>query len=71
MTSEPSIIERAFELARSGRCRSIKDVRQKLKDEKFSAVDDHIAGPSIVKQLKTILAEAHANAAPPSTNADE
>ncbi|MGV9010709.1 hypothetical protein [Brevundimonas sp.] len=34
-----SAMERAFELARSGRCRSVRDVKQALKKEGFGNVE--------------------------------
>jgi hypothetical protein len=45
-------IERAFELARGGSCRTIDDIRQQLTREKFEAVQSHLSGQSIAKQLR-------------------
>ncbi len=53
--NERNIFERAFELARDGRCQSMDDIRRKLKAEKFDAVDGHLAGPTIAKQLKAAI----------------
>ena len=44
-------IARAFELARSGQCRSIEDIRRKLKSEQYENVDGHINGNMIKRQL--------------------
>lgn len=44
-------VQRAFELARSGECRSVEDVRRRLKAERFENVDGHISGPTIKRQL--------------------
>ena len=56
--SERNIFERAFELARDGRCRSMDDIRRKLKAERYDAVDGHLAGPTIGKQLKAAIKAA-------------
>ncbi len=48
----PLLIERAFELARSGSCRSVAEVAARLKRENYEAVDAHLAGPSLRRDLK-------------------
>lgn len=53
-----STLERAFELARSGDCRIVDDIRRKLKSERFSQVDEHLSGPSIKRQLHKLCIEA-------------
>jgi len=45
-------LERAFELARSGKYRSVGEVRAQLKLEGLS--DEQIYGNSIVKQLREL-----------------
>jgi hypothetical protein len=52
------IVERAFQVARSGTCASIQDVRVALRAEGYGAVDQHITG-SLGKQLKAIC-QSHA-----------
>lgn len=47
---EPSIIERAFELACGSR--TVDEVRKALKDEGYANVDAHLAGASIKAELK-------------------
>lgn len=49
----PTTIERAFELARSGRCSNVADIAATLKRERHEAVDAHLAGPSIRQSLRT------------------
>jgi hypothetical protein len=46
----PTIIERAFELARSAT--TVDEVRNGLRREGYSNVDAHLAGPSIRADLK-------------------
>ena len=45
-------VERAFELARSGACDNLPAIAAALKGERHEAVDAHLAGPSIRKDLK-------------------
>ena len=49
--AERNIIERAFELAREGRCRSIDDIRRKLREERFESVEGHLSSGSLKRQL--------------------
>lgn len=49
-------VERAFQLARSGTCLSIDEIRQQLRREQRSHIDAHLAGGSIRKQLKQAIA---------------
>jgi hypothetical protein len=54
----PTTLERAFALARSGTCTSVNDIRLRLKGERFDNVDAHLAGHSIVRQLRALCDEA-------------
>jgi hypothetical protein len=51
-----SALERAFELAQSGRCRTIDEVKMALKSEGYS--DAQIQGKSLRTQLKALIEEA-------------
>jgi hypothetical protein len=48
-------VERAFELARMGSCRTVEDIRCCLSHESHSSVDAHLAGAGIRKQLKELM----------------
>ena len=48
-------VVRAFELARSGTCHSIGDIRRTLRLEGFNLVDQHLVGASIKKQLVALM----------------
>jgi len=48
----PSTLERAFDLARSGRFASVSDIRLALKRERFDQVEAHLAGSAIARQLR-------------------
>lgn len=56
------ILLRAFALAGCGTCRTLEDIRQKLKEEGFEQVNAYLAG-SVAKQLRTALKVRHANGA--------
>jgi hypothetical protein len=55
-TSNASPIERAFELARSGRCRTTADIVKRLADEGYPA--DTVIGPVLMKQLRELIDDA-------------
>jgi hypothetical protein len=46
-------LERAFQLARSGGCRSVDEIRKKLISEGYSAA--HITGKGLLAQLRALL----------------
>ena len=52
---EKTIIERAFELAQSGECRTLFDIKQILHAEQFSSVDAHMSAPTLRKQLQRLM----------------
>jgi hypothetical protein len=56
--SDPTLLERAFDLARSGRFASVADIRTALKRERYEQVEAHLAGPSIARQLRALCEEA-------------
>jgi hypothetical protein len=56
MDIRKTTVERAFELARSGRCRTIRDIAYQLHAEKYDI--SHLEGPTLRKQLQTLIDEA-------------
>lgn len=58
MNERLTTLERAFQLAKSGDCVSITQVREKLKKEGYSDWQSHTKGPSIRAQLNALCAEA-------------
>ena len=54
LPNRPSTVERAFELARSGRCANVPEIVAALKGERHESVDAHLAGPSIRRDLRRI-----------------
>ena len=53
---QETTLERAFMLAQQGSCRTVNDIRAQLKKERRDSVDAHLAGMSIQKQLRELLA---------------
>lgn len=47
-------IERAYELARSGPCANVDEIRAQLKRERFESVDGHLHGSMITGQLRAL-----------------
>jgi hypothetical protein len=56
--TQPTTLERAFDLARSGACQSVQDIRLALKRERFDNVEAHLAGPSLARQLRALCEAA-------------
>lgn len=51
-------IERAFEVASSGECRTLDELKRRLRREQLEAVDFHLAGKSIKAQLNALMTSA-------------
>jgi hypothetical protein len=56
MTQRPTVVERAFELARSGQLKSFSAIRRHLSDEGYLNVRSHFDGRFIKEQLLAIAA---------------
>jgi hypothetical protein len=51
-------MERAFQLARSGECRTLDELKRRLRAERCESVDFHLAGKLTKAQLTALMAEA-------------
>ena len=60
-----SALERAFQLARSGRVADVAQIRQQLKREGYSAAQ--VEGPALVRQLRALIDAASGNGASPGS----
>jgi hypothetical protein len=58
MATTQTIIERAFELAKSGTVQNVVALRCQLKVERFNSVDAHLASASLSKQLLVLIRTA-------------
>ncbi len=62
----PTTLERAYELAREGRCRTVSDIKQALSAEGFDRIQDSLYGPTLSADLRK-LCQAHYVAPPDET----
>ena len=62
MTSRPTPLERAFELARSGECASVTELKRRLWEEGFST--SQVEGPLLLRQLRELCMAAEVSGAP-------
>lgn len=56
--SNGSTVQSAFELARSGDCSGVEDIRRLLKRDRHDQVDAHLSSPSLNRQLRDLCTEA-------------
>jgi hypothetical protein len=62
MTQRATTLERAFELARTGKYAGVSELRQQLKSEGYSP--DQLTGPTLLRQLRDLcIASAGAGGA--------
>jgi hypothetical protein len=62
---DTSPIERAFELARSGKCATTADIQKRLKEEGYPI--DTVIGPALMRQLRSAIDDANGGAPKPSS----
>ena len=56
MDWKKSVLERAFDLARSGECQDLLALRKRLNSEGYECTQ--VQGPMLIKQLKALIEEA-------------
>jgi hypothetical protein len=65
------VVERAFEIAREGRLANVKQILRVLQKEGYENTNQHLAGPTIARQLKAAIADACAgNAITPAARTE-
>ena len=57
MNLKPTTIERAYELARGGTCRTVTEIKQQLLAEGYERVRDSLYGPSLNTALRKLCQE--------------
>ena len=57
MTHRPTTLERAYELAREGRCRTVSDIKPALSAEGFDRIQDSLYGPTLSAALRKLCQE--------------
>jgi len=58
LMNQPPLIERAFELARSGTFQSVSDIEAALTADGYASVQSHLAGPALRRDLRQLCLEA-------------
>jgi len=53
----PTTLERAYELARSGNCRTVGDIKTRLQQEGHERVQDRLYGGSLTSALRKLCVE--------------
>ena len=54
----PTLMERAYELAKSGECDSVRAITVRLNDEGYLYPDSHLSGPTIRSELLRLCRES-------------
>lgn len=54
----PSLIERAYELARSGECLGLSDLRKRLRAEGYGHIESHLSGLGLRRELTALIEAA-------------
>jgi len=54
MTFRPTTLERAYQLAGSGACRTVSDVKQALQSEGYDRIQDSLYGGTITAALRKL-----------------
>lgn len=65
MDSDITTLERAFQLAKSGGCRSVSDIKKRLQAEGYAV--SQVEGSALRKQLMAIIKEATASPPEPTS----
>jgi len=58
LADRPSVIERAFQVAKSGKVSDIKQLRQQLAGEGYTNAAHALTGRSLQQQLSRMITEA-------------
>jgi len=60
VNDRPGVVERAFQVAQSGKVGNIKDVQTQLAEEGYSNVTEVLAGRSLRQQIFRMINDAKA-----------
>ena len=59
----PTTLERAYELARGGGCRTVGEIKQALQSEGFERIQDSLYGPTLTSALRKLCQEHYVSTA--------
>jgi hypothetical protein len=65
MAHRPEVIERAYQLAKSGGCESLDEIKARLQKEGYSSVEQHLSAPVLSRTLRAMCAAARSDPADP------
>jgi len=65
----PRSLERAFELAGSGECSTVAEIKQRLRTERLD--DSQVFGPTLLAELRRRMAEAQGEGSLPCGSAGQ
>jgi hypothetical protein len=65
MQSNVTVLERAFILAKSGTCRTVVDIKDRLRLEGYRV--EQVTGPELHKQLRTLVSQNWRQVAKPTS----
>jgi hypothetical protein len=76
MSFRPTTIERAYQLAEGGDCRTVGDIKQKLQAEGHERVQENLYGASLTGALRKLCQKHYVpseddTAAPATSNDDD
>jgi hypothetical protein len=54
----PATVERAYQLAESGDCATVDDIKSRLQAEGYSSVGQHLSAPTLTRALRRLCAAA-------------
>ena len=57
MTFRPTTLERAYQLAQNGSCRTVSDIKQALQSEGYERIQDSLYGSTITSALRKLCQE--------------
>jgi hypothetical protein len=66
MNDRPTTLERAYQLARTGSCKGVGDIRAQLKREGFPDIPGQLYGPTLARALNRLCQAANGLAPDPA-----
>ena len=54
MAIQPSTVERAYELAKSGECANLDEIRHQLTLERYENITSHLMAPALSRELRAL-----------------
>lgn len=55
----PSLLERAYQIARSGECAGLSDLRKQLRAEGHQQIEGHLSGLALRRELAALIDAAN------------